>query len=261
METMTFNKLFCNYNTVGTICEYEHELLIIKETIAKLEEAVCSKQPFDKESEEHTYFEFAEAIVANAKAAYDNMVIGHIDVTNMLNRKIIEQYVSLKILINNPGKQLCDYWKVHSFYKGVHTYSGQYEVRLIKMLDEMYERLNIEEDFYKNSKGKAPIEKNYGWIYPLTKNHPSFKRLCELAEEPNYEDFSFMSEFVHGTNMLFINRKSVFDSSILNTLSILVFFIRQFTMLYLGYLDGEEILEKIEEFGELCGSFIPDNLD
>ena len=95
----------------------------------------------------------------------------------------------------------------------------------------------------------------------MTKDHPSFKRLCELAEEPNYEDFSFMSEFVHGTNMLFINRKSVFDSSILNTLSILVFFIRQFTMLYLGYLDGEEILEKIEEFGELCGSFIPDNLD
>lgn len=76
MVKESYSKLFYNHNTIGTICEYKKELLIIREAIAMLEEIVMEKRPLDKESKEHVHYEFAEAIVENAKAAYDNMVTG-----------------------------------------------------------------------------------------------------------------------------------------------------------------------------------------
>lgn len=266
-EKQQYSNLFCNNNTIGAIYEYKKECFIIREAIAMLEDVVTEKCPLDKESKEYVHYEFAEAIVENAKAAYDNMAIGHIDIVNMINRKIIEQYISLKIFINNPDKQLENYWRAHSFYKGIDSYLEKYDTRLSKMMNDMYERLNIPEQFYEKTKkangslGKAPIEKNYGWIYPITKDNPTFKKLCELAGEPNYEDFSFMSEFVHGTNLLFINRKSLFESTILNTLSILTFVIQQFVILYIGYLDGEKVLMKFSEFEELCMLYLPEDMD
>lgn len=267
MVKESYSKLFYNHNTIGTICEYKKELLIIREAIAMLEEIVMEKRPLDKESKEHVHYEFAEAIVENAKAAYDNMVTGHIDTVNMINRKIIEQYISLKIFLNNPDKQLENYWRVHSFYKGIDSYLDKYNVHLSKMMNDMYKRLNIPEQFYTKPKkangrlGKAPTESNYGWIYPLTHDNPTFKKLCELADEPNYEDFSLMSEFVHGTNLLFINRKSLFESTILNTLSILTFVIQQFVIVYIGYLDGEKLLMKFSEFEELCLLSLPEDME
>ena len=70
-----------------------------------------------------------------------------------------------------------------------------------------------------------------------------------------------MSEFVHGTNLLFINRKSLFESTILNTLSILTFVIQQFVIVYIGYLDGEKLLMKFSEFEELCLLYLPEDME
>ena len=50
-----YNKLFYNENTVGTICEYERELMIVREIICKLDKAVVPMQPLERETDDYVH--------------------------------------------------------------------------------------------------------------------------------------------------------------------------------------------------------------
>ena len=160
-------------------------------------------------------------MIEYAKAAYDNMLLGHLKAANILNRTFIENYVCLKLIMKYKDENLWKYWMVHSCYNTPRKYGADaLPARIENHFSEMCLRLEIESDFLE----KKIIERDYGWIWKIGHNF-NFRELCNNIDPRIYEDYRMMCEFTHGTSLFQKMNSFTMESSIINMLSIVYLYL------------------------------------
>lgn len=249
-------ELFLNDYRAITIMEYNVELELLKQLITLADEYLKREQCTDTFSYEGVCYLFAESIVEYSKMVYDNMVLGHYDAANMINRVIVENNVCLSIIMENKSSELWKYWLVHSIYKSLVPEKEYDTPETRKMLNDIYKNYNVEDEFLKKHLDKkdkrAFIEKEYGWTYKINNNF-SFRGLCDLKKEYLYSDFKMLSAFSHGTSIYNKINKSVFHGTVVNMLSCLYYNLNFFMKGYFAALLNNEVLEiceKLEKYFE-----------
>lgn len=198
-------RLFCDPYRVVDLWEFRRELTLIKRLIKISEKCVLEKEIRASDTFDGVCFYIARSIINYSKAAFDNIVLGHFDVAEMIVRTMIENRVILDLIFNDEDQYLWKYYLIHSHRE------------LLKQLDgyiasqdpffELCKDLEIEPEFFeKPSKAKPYIDKAYGWTYKLNTipkdERFTFKGLCSATGEArqNYKDFKWMSKSSHGTS-------------------------------------------------------------
>jgi len=150
-------------------------------------------------------FYIARSIVNYAKAAFDNMVLGHFDTSEMIVRTMIENRVILDLIFNDEEQYLWKYYLVHSHRKSLKQSDGS--IANPDHLARLCKELEIESEFLeKPSEAKPYIDKLYGWTYKINDipkdERFTFKGLSSAKgeEQYNYKDFQWMSKSSHGTS-------------------------------------------------------------
>jgi len=236
------------------LCEYTHDLSLIKQLIEIAEKAVSLKKPSDTWTSDGMCYLFAKSIVSYAKMAYDNMILGHFDATNMIVRTIIENNVCLDIMQRYEKEELWKYYLVQSYRNSIMCSGKELEADELNFLNKIYSDYGIENEFIEKSKKKdakrpyAYIDKNYGWTYKINKNF-TFSGLCELVDKREYNDFKMMSMYSHGTAIhLKINGSVSMDNIMSMISSIYIGLYRLVTMYCWNEVDVEfdDVTEEIE---------------
>ena len=186
------------------LCEYQRELVLIRQMIETVEEAVRLHKSIDTWTHEGICHMFAKSIVDYTKMAYDNMQLGHFYATHMIFRAIIENCVCLDVMKRHPEHELWKYYMVKSYRDALKSTGNETEEDEQIFLEGMYQDHRIEKEFYTKSKKKdskksfAYIDKDYGWTYKINSNF-TFSGLCSLIDQREYKDFKLMSMYSHGT--------------------------------------------------------------
>ena len=198
-------RLFGDPYSAVNLWEFRRELRLIKRLIKIAEKYIAEKTTHSSETFEGVCFYIARSIVAYAKSAFDNMVLGHFDTTEMLIRKIVENRVVFELIFNDEECTLWKYYLAHSHHKSLKSVDIGDKKR--KDFEELCTRLEIDSEFINRRGDKKPyIEQPYGWTYGIKTIKPvnrfKFKGLCDAVEgqQQNYYDFQWMSRAVHGTS-------------------------------------------------------------
>lgn len=185
--------------------EFRRELTLTKRLIKCAENCIEQKETHSADSYEGVCFYIARSIIAYAKSAFDNLVLGHFDTTEMVTRAMVENRVILELIFDDDQLSLWKYYLVYSHYKSIGQSHCSSKDRTY--FDRLCTDLRIASDFLENRGDKKPyIELQYGWTYRLDSIKPEnrfkFKGLCDAVEgkQQNYDDFQWMSKSVHGTS-------------------------------------------------------------
>ena len=190
------------------------------------------------------------------KEAYNNLVIGNFYSYTMIGRTIIENYVCFYLIKKYKKEELWKKWYYNSLNQSVQKlkklapeYDGTKEA--CRQFEEICREQNIED-----TEGRE-YARDYGWIESVLnvpkKKKISFKMLCENVDEEIYEDFSKLSESVHGVSIFEKIGKFTFEESFFHMASILEDYIFKVGSLYTYYLTKDfikghfDILEKIRK--------------
>lgn len=237
------------------LCEYTRDLSLIKRLIEISEKAISTPKPNDTWSYDGICYLFARSVVSYAKMAYDNMLLGHFDATNMIIRTIIENNVCLDIIQRYPEEELWKYYLVQSYRSSIVRSGKALDGDEAAFLEELYHDYNIEIEFTERSKKKenqrpfAYIDKDYGWTYKINSNF-TFAGLCELVDKREYKDFKLMSMYSHGTAIYPKKSGSVTMDQIMSMISsIYIGLYRLVTTYCWDRVDDEfdEVTEEIED--------------
>lgn len=144
MKLWDEDSLFSDEYNAIVMVEYQHELELIKRLIYVAEEGIERKAVNNIWSHEGICCAFAKAIVKYSKMAYDNLILGHTDAVNMINRVVLENCVFLDIIVNNEELELWKYYIAHSAYRSIHCKKHkELHRKEIDSLNEMYDSFHI----------------------------------------------------------------------------------------------------------------------
>lgn len=156
---------------------------------------------------------FLSAIIDYAKAACDNIYLGHFSSANTLCRIIIENTVCLHVM--TQSEPLWKLWLVHSAEKVVRLEgeSGKNTTNSKTILDIFKASLQIDAEY------EQVLEKstsNYRWAYQyIGQGRYTFKALADKVDSRIYKDFSHLSDFSHGASATqLFDRFSFFESQL-----------------------------------------------
>lgn len=198
-------RLFGDSYRAVDLWEFRRELTLTKRLIKIAEKYVAEKETHSADSFEGVCFYIARSIITYSKSAFDNLVLGHFDTTEMIIRAMVENRVILDLIFNDTKYFLWKYYLVYSHHK--HFAQSDNSVTDHNRFAKLCTDLEIDSEFLERRGNKKPyIEMPYGWTYKLEtitpENRFKFKGLCDAAEgqEQNYSDFQWMSRSVHGTS-------------------------------------------------------------
>lgn len=197
-------RLFCDPYSAVELWEFRRELTLTKRLIKTAEKCVEKRKTRDINSFEGVCFYIARSIVNYSKAAFDSMVLGHFDTTEMITRTMLENRVILELIFKHNEYSLWKYYLIHSHYKSLGLPD---DTDKCADFDEVCKELDIAADFLE-SRGKAKpyIQYPYGWTYKVkeirAENRFKFKGLCDAVggQQSVYKEFQWMSKAVHGTS-------------------------------------------------------------
>ena len=236
--------LIGNKHQAVILCEYTHELSLVKQLIEIVDKSIFLKKPENIWTYEGICFLFAKSIVSYTKMAYDNIMLGHFDATNMILRTIIENNVCLDIIQQYKKEELWKYYLVHS-YKKMMCFTNLLNNFEENFLKPIYDEYDIEDIFIKKSKknnSKKPyayIDKNYGWTYKINEDF-TFSGLCNLVDKREYNDFKMLSMYSHGTSLSLKINDSVFIEHIISMISSIHFGLSHLVSIYCLDTVGED---------------------
>ena len=176
MTCINTDKIFSDQYRSTILFEYQRELVLIKQMIELVEEAVHAQTPTGTWSHEGFCHLFAKSIIDYAKMAYDNMQLGHFFATHMIFRTMIENCVCMDVIQRYPEQELWKYYLVKSYRDALKSTGDEIKADEQVFLEEMYMDHGIEEEFYTKSKKKdskkafAYIDRDYGWTYKINSN-------------------------------------------------------------------------------------------
>ena len=223
-SSVQFDKLFCNQINACRVYDCKKITDLVRRYIACVDKELPQMDPQEQYGSDGICRKFLKSIVEYAKAACDNIYLGHFNVANIINRVIIENYVCIKAMQKNDT--VWKYWHVHSWYITPRKYAD--DEGITERLDQAVERLSEEYKIDPSFLNSKVIGKDYGWIFPICK-HYTFRSLYENVAPEVQDDYRTMCEFSHGVSYFQKEDPFTFDSSQLNTLSIL------FTYVHLAY--------------------------
>lgn len=243
--------LFGNKYNAFVLCEYTRELELIKQLIHVAEKGIEGQYIENTWSFEGVCYSFAKTIVDYSKMAYDNLLLGHFHATNMINRAILENCVLLDIIVSYDEYELWKYYLVHSFRSTIYKSNKMPNQRDMDFLNEIYQSLNINEEFYKKEPGgkMAYICRPYGWTYKIN-NTFSFAGVCKLVGDAEYHGFQLMSEYSHGTSFYTKLGSSIFVEQMMNMfVSLYIELYRMVTLFCWDTVDDcfDVIVEELED--------------
>lgn len=222
--------------------EYNAIFSMLYDYISVIESIVTKKKCNQTDCFEGVCYLFAESIVAYGKASFDNLVLGHFHVSNMVNRTILENFVCLNIISQFKEFDLWKYWIIHSFYNaGKKVGINGVPDELKGKFGEMCKRYDIETDFL-----EFAVKKNYGWTYKINKNF-TFEGMCKLIEKYHYEDFKFESDYVHGSSLFQKVVPYSLFGSVESVISILFTYMQYFIEFYCEDLLSTEYFKRREK--------------
>lgn len=246
------DKLFCNDYKAVVLCEYTKELFLLREFIEVSERAVCCKGEVSRESCEGVCHMFAKSIIDYAKMAYDNIILGHYFATNMILRAMVENRVLLEIIFNDEKEELWKYYFVQSYRSLMKQAKGGLPQEEVEFIQKLYVEYDISEEFYsKRGKNKPYIDLPYGWTYKINVSKQfNFKGICDLVSKQDYNDFSMMSDYSHGTSVYQKMGGSICIEHIMNMLSCIYVCLYRLVTMYCWDCAEEtfdELAERIED--------------
>lgn len=250
-----FNSLFKNKYKSIELDDFSHEMTLLQCFIEGCETHIENYKPKELFTFEGVCYTIAESIIEYAKTVYDNMLLGHFDVTRMIARAIIENKICLDIIVRYKKEELWKYYAVHSLRQSIVCRTQVEEPIKEELFEEFYKMFNIENAFLTERKKKGKIlkpfiEENYGWTYKINKEERfSFSAICKLVDKKEYNDFKVMSEYSHGTALWNKINKSVFISDVVGNISIIYKNLKQMLGICFEIPDDvffQEICEELE---------------
>lgn len=243
--------LFCDDLNAAIISEYSRELALLRRLIKMAENAVETTEDRNTWSYEGICQMFANSVVSYAKMAHDNMILGHLNATNMVLRVLIENSVFFELIYCNEKEELWKYYMVQSYRD---TVIRGHEGATLKDLDfweDMCQRYNIDKEFLEKGKRKrAYIDENYGWTYKVNKKEFfNFRGLCNLVDTKEYLGFELMSQYSHGTSIATkLSSSATMDKIMSMIVTIYIALYRLVTLYCWGCVDDsfDGVAEKIE---------------
>lgn len=241
-------ELFENEENYYYIERYNFLLELLREFIEIVDEMVIDKKCDNTDCFEGVCYLFAKSIIKYAKASMDNLMLGHFEVSSIINRTLLENYVCFELIFKNKEEALWKYWLVYSYYHVHDQFSKRNKEMLDKFMKRMINRQNIEIEF-----SEKYIDKPYGWTFKINKNF-NFKGLCKLVESSDYKDFKYESEYVHGVSLFQKEAPFGTEGAVLNVISLLFIYVQFFAETYcleqlcLEYFD---IREQFYEYNDV----------
>lgn len=131
--------------------------------------------------------------------AFTSLLIKNYNAYACLLRIIIENYATISLIKKNKSKEIWKDWYYWSFYKKINQIKEEpYKSKLFREYQKICDLNNIPID-YITSTG------NYSWIKRINNKgyKENFYSVCLLISDKSiYEDFSYLSEFIHNNNYL-----------------------------------------------------------
>ena len=192
------------------------DVLLLKQFIDCIEALVHNAEVENKVCYEGICYLFAKSVVDSCKMAYDNILLGHLDIAKMIMRIILENMVSLDIITTYKGMELWKYYYMH-FMWNRYEEMGKGAVSR-KTINEMCTNFNI-----RSNDMKKYLKYKYGWTYPLytdTSNKKfTFHDMCNLdLTEEVYKSYNEYSGYVHGNSVLKEESKRNVSDDILDSI-------------------------------------------
>lgn len=266
-EYVQVDKLFCDDLKSLTLLEFNYEIDLLKRFIEVCDAEVLKKRIEKINTYEGIVYNFAKSIVSYAKISFDNIILGHFDVSSMIDRILIENIVCMDLIINNDEIELWKYYYLHCYKKDVINLQKEKTKRRNILFHTTYQDfleicddLEVDNDFIKvrknkNGKKYAYIDLDYGWTYKINKNF-SFKGLCKLINSADYKFFSLASLYSHGTSLaLKIGSNMTIDRIFYLITSLYVSLYRMISM-YCWDCVGDEFYELSEEIEDIVNHYI-----
>lgn len=256
MDIIDKSALYGNkYNAVA-LCEYPRELKLIKRFIDIAEEAVKKKKNCYTWSFEGVCYYFAKTIVDYSKMAYDNIILGHFQATNMTIRAIVENCVLLDIVISHNDEELWKYYIVYSYRETIYKCDRKPSQKEIDFLNKMYVDFGINEEFYlKQDKKKPFIERKYGWTYKIDKSF-TFAGLSKFVNDTEHHTFKMMSDYSHSTSFYTKFESSIFVEKMMYMFTNLYIELYQMIMLYCVDTVDDSFYDVSEDIENIMYNFI-----
>ena len=200
------DNLFCDEYRALILLEYPKELTLVKQLIELATAAVEKNETSNTWSHQGICHMFAKSIVDYMKMSYDNLQLGHFYATLMIFRTIVENIVCFDVIQCSQEYDLWKYYLVQSFRDSLKSFGDDIKEKEKELLEEIYRTHNIDNEFIVKSKKKekqrpfAYIDRDYGWTYKINTDF-TFRGLCNLIDQHDYQDFKLMSMYSHGTSI------------------------------------------------------------
>lgn len=253
--------LFCDKYRSIDLCEYEHELTLIRQIIELTEDAVTQKKTDDLWNHDGICHMFAKSVTDYLKMSYDNLLLGHFYASHMIFRAIIENIVCLDVIQRYQENELWKYYLVQSYRNALISSGGKLRKDELEFFEDLYKSYGIEEEFIAKStkkEGQKPfayIDRDYGWTYKINKNF-TFFGLCALIDPREYKDFKWMSMYSHGTAIYLKVGGFASMDHIMSMLSFFYYGINRLFSLYCPEMIDYELGVLIDELEEIIEEYI-----
>ena len=206
------NRLFFNSANLGKLDDCFKETDNLREYVHKAD-ILFSSQNFDTSLATRTGVinAFLSAIIDYAKAACDNIYLGHFSSANTLCRIIIENAVCLHAMTQNES--LWELWLIHSIEK-----AGRLECKLRKDTPKNETIFDTFKTTYQISAEYQQVlqksSSNYRWAYQyIGQGRYTFKALADKVDSRIYKDYSLLSDFSHGASATQMVDRFIFADS------------------------------------------------
>lgn len=206
------DKLFLNSMNIERLDDCLPETDSLREYVHRAD-ILFSSQNFDTSLATRTGVinAFLSAIIDYAKAACDNIYLGHFSSANTLCRIIIENAVCLHAMTQNES--LWELWLIHSIEK-----AGRPECKLRKDTPKNETIFDTFKTTYQISAEYQQVlqksSSNYRWAYQyIVQGRYTFKALADKVDSRIYKDYSLLSDFSHGASATQMLDRFIFADS------------------------------------------------
>jgi hypothetical protein len=206
------DKLFLNSMNIERLDDCLPETDSLREYVHRAD-ILFSSQNFDTSLATRTGVinAFLSAIIDYAKAACDNIYLGHFSSANTLCRIIIENAVCLHAMTQNES--LWELWLIHSIEK-----AGRLECKLRKDTPKNETIFDTFKTTYQISAEYQQVlqksSSNYRWAYQyIGQGRYTFKALADKVDSRIYKDYSLLSDFSHGASATQMFDRFIFADS------------------------------------------------
>ena len=228
-------RLFCDELNALSLLEFKHELKLLKRIIKITEGCVEKKAVHETNTFDGVCYYIARSIVQYSKVAFDNLILGHYDACEMVNRTIIENKVILDMIYFDNTSTL---WK--NYIMQAHWMAKKargIDPAQDKFISDVLAESSISRTFVDKENRKKPyIEMAYGWAYERFGSKKfDFENLCKINESLDYKEFQHMSQYSHNTSFY---RKVIQNSGIDRIMGLIAVIYMGMYELVTHYCDG-----------------------